>query len=82
MMTKIHANEERRTVLALGHLAMPFQHGLAALSSAISHYRTLRTLAPLPPERLRDCGIDPSNSRHESTSPDEARTMLSLMSMR
>ena len=84
-MTKIHqiqATNERRTLLPVAGLLFAFQNGLAAIGSAVKRYRTLRAVAALPPERLRDCGIDPSLSRGKSVSPDEARLSLSLMSMR
>ena len=82
MMTKIQANEERRAIFAHASLAAPFKHGLAAVGIMLSRYHTLRIVAALPRERLRDCGIDPSLSKVSQTSPDEARLMLSLMSMR
>lgn len=82
MMTKIQANEERRALLILASLAVPLKNGLAAVGSMLSRYHTLRIVAALPRERLLDCGIDPSLSKVEQTSPDEARLMLSLMSMR
>ena len=81
-MTKIEANEGGRAILTRARFAVPFQHGLAAIGSTLSRYRTLRIVATLSRERLRDCGIDQSLSKVEQSSPDEARFMLSLMSMR
>lgn len=79
---QIQAAEQRPADVLRAALIGPLQHPLAAIGGAIMRYRTRRAVAALPPERLRDCGIDPSLSRAESISPDEARRMLSLMSMR